>query len=226
VAQLLAAFPCHHAFHLPAARPVQGMGLVVLVHQRFRQHVQQLPSPCAFMQFLAVRLLPPAVPQPLVVVNCYIPPVGSPQLRDVCMRDQYMHLTTFLQGHTATVLGGDLNAHLQFAAGTDHVASTNDSGAHLLDLVDACSLHFALKHDASQPPTFKTHRRSRCVTSSPDHIIASNTLPARLTARVCTDMVGSDHSASGTAHPVARLLVRRAPAAPDTTHAHQMARPP
>jgi hypothetical protein len=146
------------------------------------------------MQFLAVRLQPPAVPQPLVVVNCYIPPVGSPQFQHVCMRDQYMHLTTFLQSHAATVLGGDLNAHLQFAPGAGQVTSTNESGAHLVDLVDACSMHFALKHDSTQPPTFKTHRGSRRVTSSPDHIIASDTLrPARLTARVCTDVVGSDH---------------------------------
>ncbi len=195
VSQLSAAFPCHCIFHVPAARPVQGMGVAVLVHKKYRQHVQQLQSPCTSMQFLAVRLQPPAVPLPLVVVNCYIPPVGSPQLAHVSMRDQYMHLTAFLQSHAhaATVLGGDLNAHLHFApAGV--VSSTNESGAHLVDLVDACAMHFALKHDASQPPTFSTHHGSRgLLTSSPDHIVSSNDLPAQLSARVCTEVVGSDH---------------------------------
>jgi exonuclease III len=194
VAQLVAAFPCHCIFHQPAARRVQGMGVAVLVHKKFKQCVQQLPSPCTSMQFQAVRLRPPAVPLPLVVVNCYMPPVGSPQFLQVCMRDQYMHLTTFLQSHphAATVLGGDLNAHLQFACDMA-VTSTNESGAHLLDLIDACGMQFALKHHTSQPPTYSTYHGSRRVTSSPDHIVTSNNLPAHLRATICTDVVGSDH---------------------------------
>ncbi len=191
---LLAAFPFHIIFHKPAAQSVQGQGVAILVHKRFCPYVQELSSPCPSMQFVAVRLLPPAVPMPCVVVHCYIPPTGSPQLQHTNMRDQYMHLTTFMQthAHAARVLGGDLNAHVQFAHASA-IAGRNDSGVHLLDLVAACDLQFALKHDDSQPATFSTYRAGRLVTSSPDHIVASCNFPASLSPRVCSDVVGSDH---------------------------------
>lgn len=178
---------------------VRGTGLALLLHRKWAQHYRPLPNPNPLMHLVAIKLQPPAVPHDLIVANCYIPPVGSPQFRDMSMLDWYQQLTMFcsqvLGSQEAALLAvGDFNAAVSFHDPEPAVGS-NESGRLLVDLAYNCELAFALKYTADTSPSYVTHRGGTLVTSCPDHVLVSEGLAQLTLASVKLDVIGSDHRA-------------------------------
>jgi len=191
-------FPEHDVYHLPASRLVRGLGVLTLVHKRLRKHVKPVASPDPLLQLVTVRILPPAVPLPLTVLNCYVPHATSPQLADISQLDIFQHLTALCQQYNhshvqpaAVVLGGDLNAHVLFLA--EDPQGVDAAGNYLVELANNCDLEFCLLHDEDNLPTYCAQGPGGPVSSCPDHILSSATLPATVASEVCMDMPGSDH---------------------------------
>jgi exonuclease III len=195
-------FPGHDVYHRAATRSVRGMGVATLVSKRLRPSVRAVTSPDPALQLVIVTLHPPATPLPVTIINCYIPPLNSPQLEHTSQQDYFQHLTQLCQQHSGNLLspavvivGGDLNAHVSFAAPAAPASSHGDvAGGLLVDLARNCELNFCVQHDVDTCPTFHTNFGSNGpVSSCPDHVLMSTNLPATVTSSVRLDMPGSDH---------------------------------
>jgi len=192
-------FPDYAVYHRAAERSVRGMGVVTLVSKRLRPHVRSVPSPNPHLQLVVVTILPPAVPHPTTVLNCYVPPIGSPQLGQLSHVDTFQYLTQLCQqlhhspnNSSLLVAGGDFNAHVSFL--DDAPAGVCAVGDLLVGLAQNCDLQFSLIHDEITHPTFYAHRGDGSIVSScPDHVLTSVDLPASTSAIVRLDVPGSDH---------------------------------
>lgn len=194
--QLLPYFPGYEIHHQPAPRHVRGLGMATLVHRKLARGYRVVSSPNPVLQMTAVALQHPLVPEPLMVINCYVPPTGSPQFEQLNMLDWYQHLQLFCcQAHEPAAHGlllvGDFNAHISL--GQDEPVGHNTSGRLLVDMAATCDLQFMLMHSDATPPTFHTMRGGSLATSSPDHVLASIEMVADIQAEVRTDVLGSDH---------------------------------
>ncbi len=209
-------FPLHDSFERLATQRVKGMGVTTLVHKRLRPFVKPAASPNQLLQLVTISLQPPATPVPLAVLNCYIPPAGSPQLTQLSHLDTFQHLTQLISSlcdpdtTSSVLLGGDLNAHVRFDA--ELPVGFNAAGGMLVELAGNCDLDFCLVHNNAQPASFETQAGDRVARSSPDHVLTSCLLPATATSAVRTDIVGSDH------RPVTACIKWQSPASNPCAH--------
>lgn len=150
-------FPLHASFERLATQRVKGMGVTTLVHKRLNPFFKLIASPNQLLQLVTISLQPPATPVPLAVINCYIPPAGSPQLTQLSHLDTFQHLTQLLSSQSdpdtasSALLGGDLNAHVRFDA--ELPVGQNAAGGMLVELAGNCDLEFCLVHNNEQPVT-------------------------------------------------------------------------
>jgi hypothetical protein len=193
-------FPDFGIFDKPATQSVRGQGMMVLVSLRLKEHAVAVADIDPHLQVVCIKLDKAlfgsaASATDLYISSVYIPPVGSPQLRDMSLIDSFMHLTNICQMVHASggvhLLGGDFNAHIDHSAGL----GTDAAGRHLMDLVSDCSLQFMLE-TSRENPTFRTHRGGTELRSCPDHVVGSIGLHeyrCHALSAVCSDVEGSDH---------------------------------
>jgi Endonuclease-reverse transcriptase len=196
---LLDFFPMHTVMLQQSPSHVRGTGVALLVHRKWSQSCTHISGCNPLMQLVAVKLQPPAVPHNLIIANCYVPPVGSPQFHNMSMLDCYQHLAMFCgqalgSAHNiALLLVGDFNAAVAF--GASRLKGSNESGRLLVNLASDCDMSFALQYTATTPPSYFTHRDGKVVTSCPDHVLVSEGLAGHTCATVRRDVLGSDHRA-------------------------------
>ena len=147
----------------------------------------------------------PGGASPLIIGVCYIPPVGSAQLRHRSLPDRFQsllhHLASAVQGNDV-LLAGDFNARvgnpIEDDSGTPRGVTDpqiTPVGRRLIELCRASGTVLRtgrVTGDVQAVPTFKARRNSR--PTRPDHILVSRgTLPQVCSSFVNISQYGSDH---------------------------------
>jgi hypothetical protein len=166
---------------VPADRDGQaGEGLLLAVRKGQQVRVQDWASDDTS---LWVKLTFSGSPSPLFIGVCYLPPAGSPQLRDDGVADRLAtmgaHVAAACQAGDV-LLGGDFNARVGTGddGGGPRGATDLVVTAHGHLLLDFCRRHGLLlcsgrvNGDALAVPTFQARQNTQA--SRPDHVLASS----------------------------------------------------
>ena len=140
---------------------------------------------------------------PIYMGNVYVPPIGSPQFKNVNLDDRIGEIHGLLQTlHEGAhvFIGGDFNAHLecistsQAAFQTQHVGQ-NVGGRKLVSLAQQLGFFVCTGRVDGDIPATPTYRATtRTASTRPDHIVISHSLSHFLCfTRVGTELRGSDH---------------------------------
>jgi exonuclease III len=209
-------FPSYSQHSIPnPKRGAPGGGLTALVCNELTAHTtvwRKQPETAAL--WLRIDGKPLGLDRPLFVAACYIPPVGSKQLKQVPLAQRYMDLAGAAAEARAegyVILTGDFNAAVDPSAALEQSseeartsgphtlpreAMFNASGGELAALCIALQLQWLtgqVAGDLSAGLSF-VHKNGQGGSSRPDHVIVCPTIRHLATwARVRWDMIGSDH---------------------------------
>lgn len=140
---------------------------------------------------------------PLFVGNVYLPPTGSPQLKNISLETRVGEIQGLLQtlNEGAHIfIGGDFNAHIDLVS-TSHgenveiFAGQNAGGRQLVNFAHQLGLHICTGRVQGDIPALVTYRATaRSVGTRPDHILVSHSLLQFLNStQVGAELKGSDH---------------------------------
>lgn len=195
------ALPGYSVAHIPASLDGKaGEGILVAVKRCHSYVVQDWGSNATC---LWVKLAFAGSP-PLIVGSCYMPPAGSPQLRETPVGERFHELTVDIAAAAVegyVLVGGDFNAHVtrpvtQVTGFPERMERhLNGHGKHLLEVccdTDAVLCTGYVAGDTEGLPTFHATMRSRA--TRPDHMLVSQSLLGHVeSSTVLPGFRGSDH---------------------------------
>ena len=196
-------FPGFQLFHtqVPMHTHKRGHGLVIAVKEN-TVFCAQLWAKTSSTLWVCLRFKDESHP-PLYVGNVYIPPAGSPLLRQISLDVRFGEIDGVLHGldgQAQVFMGGDFNAHVEYASSSHDMTHGRYIGQNSAGRKLVCIHHQSYMSmctggvvgDIPPRPTYRATTRSSA--TRPDHILVSNTLRDKLISiKVDSELRGSDH---------------------------------